>query len=579
MGIPSYFKTILNKYPQSIHKKLKKQIEYFFIDFNSIIYDSVVKIDFEKHKNKSMTQLENILIKEVINDLQNLICTYVKPSKMVYIAMDGVAPRAKMIQQRFRRFKGIIETEYKNELKEKYNIPIYKSFTGMFSPGTKFMIKLSKQIEKAIKAKKFSKHTKKELKFILSDTSNPGEGEHKYMPVLRSLVSTNSSSNVVVLSPDADVIVLSMLSKKENVFIMRPTKDMGNFALDVNYIYLEVDFISKIFIETLMGDSTKNKERLLYDYIFLTSIEGNDFVIPIKFMKMRIDNMRILTKIYNEVSESEYLVDITESGFSINKSFFMRILQKIADIEQNKFQGLMKRIHYTKKNNKPNTKNEEGKSEYEIAISRFEHKPYYDKLNPYYHKYIKEFNKIDFWKNNWKEQYYEYFLQINTKNKKEYNYFMKRVCQNYLEGFYFNMEYYISGIPAWRWHYRYRCAPMASDLLEYMKSNPKCLDITIDKMTPYTQLQQLFMIIPPQLKSLLPTKYGKLIDNIDSGLVQYFPITFELDVVMGDKFIYSEPLLPEINDEKVIEELNKIKLSKTDQERNKLSDNVIEIII
>jgi len=579
MGIPSYFKTILSKYPQAIQKKLKNKIEYFFIDFNSIIYDSVVKIDFEKHKNKSMTQLENILIKEVIKDLQDLICKQVKPSKMVYIAMDGVAPRAKMIQQRFRRYKGIIETEFKNELKEKYNIPIYKSFTGMFSPGTKFMIKLSKQIEKAIKDKKFSKHTKKELQFILSDTSNPGEGEHKYMPKLRELVTSNSKSNVVVLSPDADVIVLSMLSKKKNVFIMRPTKDMGNFALDVNFVYLEVDFVSNVFIETLMGESTKDKDRLLYDYIFLTSIEGNDFVIPIKFMKMKIDNMRLLTKFYNEVSESEYLVDITDSGFKINKSFFMRILQKIADIEQHKFQGLMKRIHYTKKNNNQNNSKENGKSPYEIAVSRFEHKAYYDKQNPNYHKYIKEFSKIDYWKDDWKEQYYDYFLQINTKNEKEYNYFMKRVCQNYLEGFYFNMEYYITGIPAWRWHYRYRCAPMASDLLTYMKHYPKCLDIKIDKLTPYTQLQQLFMIIPPQLKSLLPPKYAKLVDTVDSGLVQYFPLKFELDVVMGDKFIYSEPNLPDFNDEKVIEVLEKIKLSKTDENRNKLSDSVIEINI
>jgi hypothetical protein len=77
----------------------------------------------------------------------------------------------------------------------------------------------------------------------------------------------------------------------------------------------------------------------------------------------------------------------------------------------------------------------------------------------------------------------------------------------------------------------------------------------------------------------LPPKYAKLVDTVDSGLVQYFPLKFELDVVMGDKFIYSEPNLPDFNDEKVIEVLEKIKLSKTDENRNKLSDSVIEINI
>ena len=52
--------------------------------------------------------------------------------------------------------------------------------------------------------------------------------------------------------------------------------------------------------------------------------------------------------------------------------------------------------------------------------------------------------------------------------------------------------------------------------------------------------------------------------------LEYFPLEFDLDVVAGGKYIYSEPILPELDDEIVVKELKKIKLTKTDINRNQL---------
>ena len=89
---------------------------------------------------------------------------------MVYIAVDGVPPRGKMLQQRTRRFKKIKdERELIIPLKEKHGESIVPSWnTNQLSPGTKFMAKMSKKIQKAIKEGRFCKH--KKIRIILNAT-------------------------------------------------------------------------------------------------------------------------------------------------------------------------------------------------------------------------------------------------------------------------------------------------------------------------------------------------------------------------------------------------------------------------
>ena len=209
MGIPSYFRTILERYPKAHFWKPNVNTDYLFIDFNSIIYGQLGKLDVAKNANKTETQLDNLVIKYTIQFLQHLICNITKPKKMVYIAFDGTVPMAKMIQSRARRFKGIKYNEFKKHINKKYNLKNVVIFDKIkMSPGTKFMAKMSKQIEKAIKSKMFSKHSKNKIEFILSDTNIPGEGEHKYMPLIKELSKTDNNAPMTVYSPDADVIVL-----------------------------------------------------------------------------------------------------------------------------------------------------------------------------------------------------------------------------------------------------------------------------------------------------------------------------------------------------------------------------------
>ena len=106
MGIPSMFAYIVKNH-STIIKKLaahKKKIDNLYLDCNSIIYDVVHNIDFTKLVESDV----DTIIRSVFNKIDEYIFQ-IKPNNIVYIAFDGVAPVAKLEQQRSRRFKSLFQ--------------------------------------------------------------------------------------------------------------------------------------------------------------------------------------------------------------------------------------------------------------------------------------------------------------------------------------------------------------------------------------------------------------------------------------------------------------------------------------
>ena len=110
MGIPSYFRCITKDYPHIIIKSRLENVDSLYLDFNGTIHPCCRKIVLEGYTTQRQIQFERRMVVEIVSYLETIV-EYVNPRKLVYIAIDGPAPRAKMTQQRSRRFKKIKERE------------------------------------------------------------------------------------------------------------------------------------------------------------------------------------------------------------------------------------------------------------------------------------------------------------------------------------------------------------------------------------------------------------------------------------------------------------------------------------
>ena len=77
------------------------------------------------------------------------------------------------------------------------------------------------------------------------------------------------------------------------------------------------------------------------------------------------------------------------------------------------------------------------------------------------------------------------------------------------------------------------------------------------------------MVLPQQSKNLLPREVGNLMTDIESDIIEYFPIEYKLEYV--NKYYLHEcpPLLPRVVIKDIREAVKKCKISENEKSRNK----------
>jgi len=487
MGIPSYFSFIVKNHANIIKKLTNNTIPInnLYLDCNSIIYDAVHNTDFSKLTDSDV----NTIIRSVCNKIDEYIFQ-LKPNNIIYIAFDGVAPVAKLEQQRQRRYKSLYQNNisksiFKDSKPDPWN-------TTVITPGTLFMNKLNEKIRKT-----YNDTTKYNVNsIILSPSDKYGEGEHKLFEFIRQQPELHKDQNTIIYGLDADLIMLSInhLPISKNIYLFRETPHFiksinSELEPDASYI-IDIPELAKIITLDMNNGqelTTEQQKNRIYDYIFLCFFLGNDFMPHFPSVNIRTGGIDKMINAYKSTigSTNENLTD----GKKIYWKNVRKLVQVLADFEEDNMKMETKIRDRKEKQPMPDITPED-------KIKKFDSIPTYERA-------IEKF--INPYKTNWQYRYYKSLFNIEIDETRK-----KQICTNYLEGLEWTMKYYTTGCADWRWCYNYNYPPLFSDLIHYVPFFDTEF-IENKKPAPVSELVQLCYVLPKQSLQFLPEKlYGNL---------------------------------------------------------------------
>jgi 5'-3' exonuclease len=495
MGIPSYFSYIVKNHPNIIKKYVKDvlTVDNLYLDCNSIIYDAYSKMEFDK-----LTESVAIsIIRHVILKIEEYI-SIINPSKTVIIAFDGVAPVAKLEQQRSRRYKSWYQNEISKMIFKKDKDDAWN--TTAITPGTKFMAELNDIISKHFNQESFSRLNV--AKIFVSGSNKVGEGEHKLFDYIRLNPEKHSTETTIIYGLDADLIMLSInhLPICPNIYLFRETPHFiqsidSSLEPEANY-YLDIPELTDAIIKYMNNDrelTSEQQKNKVYDYIFLCFFLGNDFLPHFPAVNIRTGGVDKMINAYKATigDTNDYITD----GKTINWNNVRKVVKFLADLEEE----FIIKEHRSRNNKERHLLPENSPEE---KFKKFEATPLYERDME---KFI---NPV---KPNWQTRYYNGLFGLKQIEEEK----IRDISINYLQGLEWTMKYYTTGCPDWRWKYKYNYPPLLQDLINYIPVFNTTF-VPEKPQNPVSEIVQLCYVLPRSSLNLLPQKlYFELIRRHD----------------------------------------------------------------
>nr|XP_022333433.1 5'-3' exoribonuclease 2-like isoform X3 [Crassostrea virginica] len=367
MGVPAFFRWLSRKNPSILVHCIEEkprdingvkvpvdtsqpnpndyEFDNLYLDMNGIIHPCCHPEDKPAPKNEDEMM---VLIFEYIDRIFSIV----RPRKLLYMAIDGVAPRAKMNQQRSRRFRASKETKEKIEemarLREEltskgFNLPPEKEKGEHFdsnciTPGTPFMFRLADCLRYYIHDRLNNDPGWQNIKIILSDANVPGEGEHKIMDYIRrqrGQPDHDPNTKHCLCGADADLIMLGLATHEPHFTIIReefkpnqprpcdmcgqlghemkeclglPKEMCGEndelakpMGAEQEFIFIRLNILREYLERELLMDNLPfnyDFERAIDDWVFMCFFVGNDFLPHLPSLEIREGAIDRLVKLY-----------------------------------------------------------------------------------------------------------------------------------------------------------------------------------------------------------------------------------------------------------------------------------------
>ena len=579
MGIPNFYSQWLARHnkdvdrPKTIDRNIPNNVSSFSIDANGLIHASAQdvynygqKADIRRQagvESMDPQQLELIFFNKITESLMDII-KRTNPTDLVVIAVDGTAPRAKINQQRSRRFKAAKDSSTSSDALGVRSTTKKRVFDpNCITPGTDMMIRLDGFIKNWIG--RFRDQLPRRV--IYSSHLVPGEGEHKIMDLMRSgiymsrqeleregimvddkgnEVSFSSRSNTdgqnylvpvhLLYGLDADLVMLSLLAPLSGIYLIR--EDLTDIVI--------IDQVAELVYQLMLGRDPLPEEEIttLKDFVLISFLIGNDFLPHQPSMENLGTTFDDLLDRYRTGREA-FISLTTEDGGIIWYNFGI-YLKYIADLEP---QFLVE---------------EAGRSVMfpsEILQSsvttRSEWAQTTDTLTG---DTVNVSRKLDF--EGYRNKWYTYTLgpkndntSLNMKLLGIAEPFavtidmVNKLCYDYMVGLAWVFHYYQGNWKAINidWFFPYFYCPLISDLGDYTLSiipqgteseqisNKVPTETTVFKgflpipgATPWNPVYQLLAVLPVASIDLLPTEVRHLAEP-DSMIADMYPTNFMID--------------------------------------------------
>ncbi|KAI2463112.1 exoribonuclease 1 [Annulohypoxylon bovei var. microspora] len=319
MGVPKFFRWLSERYPaisQLIAENRIPEFDNLYLDMNGIIHNCTHK---DSHDTSFRLSEDEMFIR-IFNYIEHLFGK-IKPKKLFFMAIDGVAPRAKMNQQRARRFRTALDAEQAREkaIREGQELPKEAPFdSNCITPGTEFMAKLTQQLKYFINKKISEDSDWQVCDIVLSGHEVPGEGEHKIMEYIRNAkAQPDYHPNVrhCLYGLDADLIMLGLLSHDPHFCLLREEVTFGRSSktkskeLEHQNFYLMHLCIVREYLELEFQDLKKegsikvpfDMERIIDDFILMAFFVGNDFLPNLPHLHINEGALATMFRLYKQV--------------------------------------------------------------------------------------------------------------------------------------------------------------------------------------------------------------------------------------------------------------------------------------
>jgi len=499
MGIPYYFYSLTQKYQNILVNTetiLNINNDLLCLDFNGIIHTVI------QDCIKQGIIDETIFIQTIWETIVSYL-VLLKP-KQLLICTDGVAPLAKMAQQRKRRYLSILKNRIDN-----IDIPWD---TNAITTGTDFMNRLNSYIKTKVKYNTF------DIEIVLCGSDENGEGEHKIFHKL-SLYDSDSK-HILIHGLDADLIILSLISHKKNIYLMRENMKQ--------YSYLNISELRKAIIKELVltwnlqqaiyeDIYSKESQELIESYCVMCSILGNDFLPHLCTVNIKNDGINKLLQT-TKIAVSNHGMLVVDG--SINHECLSNIFKELSKNEDNEIHSECEK--YIKKGLHNVTENASD-------LYAIKHK------DPLLHLIYNNPTK-------WRQDYYKSLFGTNITHC---SIVVSQACENFIKGIYWTYAYYKKYDIDHLWYYPYTYAPTIKDIANYCVANKKPEILKVGNYVP--NYVQLLIVLPKESKHLLNDKYKKYMGDVKHGLYHMYPDKYKIQTFLKTHLWECSPILPTIN--------------------------------